>query len=100
MTYWPTAIVGLSITSTGIIMGQVAIAQMMDAYQARQSERSEAGEMFMTGEVANPGNLRVNAGNWYRETHPKGPLLKKLRCGRVLSVSGVLVIFALLAIYS
>ena len=98
MTYWPSAIIGLSITSTGIIMGQVAIAQMMDAYQAGQSERSEAGEMFMTGEVANPGNLRVNAGNWYRETHPKGPLLKKLRCGQVLSVSGVLVIFALLAI--
>jgi hypothetical protein len=98
VTYTPAAIIGGSISLTGIIMGNVAIGKMMNAYQDRQSERSEAGEMFMTGEVANPRNLRSEAGKWYRETYPGGPLLKMLRSGQALTVTGFLVMFALLAI--
>jgi hypothetical protein len=79
-------------------MGNAAIWKMMDAYQSNQSDRSDMGEMFMTGEVANPGNLRAEAGSWYRKTNSGGPLLKMLRYGQLLSVAGPLVTFALLVI--
>jgi len=98
MTFAPSAIVGGLISVSGIVMGNTAIWKMMDAYEGSQNERSETGEMFMTGEVANPGNKRVEAGTWYRTTYPGGPLLKMLRYGQVLSVTGFLVMFALLAI--
>jgi hypothetical protein len=98
MTFAPSAIVGGLISVSGIVMGNIAISKMMDAYENSQNERSETGEMFMTGEVANPGNRRAQAGTWYRKTHSGGPLLKMLRYGQVLTVSGFLVMFALLAI--
>ncbi len=98
MTFAPSAIIGGLVSLTGIVMGNMAIAKMMDAHEESQSERLEMGEIFMTGEVANPSNKRVEAGVWYRETHPSGSLLKMLRCGQVLSVTGFLVAFALLAI--
>jgi hypothetical protein len=79
-------------------MGNAAVWKMMDAYENSQRERNRNEEMFMTGEVANPSNVRVEAGNWYRQAYPDGPFLKMLRFGQVLTVSGFLVTFALLAI--
>ena len=79
----------------GIVIGNMAIAKMIDAYSDSLSERNE---MFSTGEIAFPGNIRAEAGKWYRATYPNGPLSKRLRIGQVVTVAGFLVIFALLAI--
>lgn len=79
-------------------MGNTAIGKMIDAYNDSLNRRSEKEELFMTGELTNPGNMRVEAGNWYRKMHPGGPFLKTLRYGQVLTVTGFLVMFALLAI--
>jgi hypothetical protein len=94
VTYIPSAIIGGAVSMTGIVIGNVAISKMMDAYQDSISERTQ---MFSTGEVVN-SNKRNEAGKWYRRTYPDGPLLKKLRIGQVLSVAGFFVAFALLAI--
>ena len=98
MTYAPSAIIGGSISLAGIIMGNAAIWKMMDAYQDSLSERTERGEMFITGEVATSSNTRFEAGKWYRKTYPGGPLLRMLRFGQALTVTGFLAMFALLAI--
>jgi hypothetical protein len=98
VTFAPSATIGGLITFTGIIMGNMAISRIIDAYENSLSGRRETGEMFLTGEVANPGNKRVEAGKWYRKTYPGGPLLKMLRYGQGLTVTGFLVMFALLAI--
>jgi hypothetical protein len=95
MTFAPSAVIGGLVSMSGIVMGNAAIWKMMDAYDGSISERRE---MFSTGEEVNPGNKRVEAGKWYRETHPDGPLYKKLRIGQVLSVAGPFVTFALLVI--
>jgi predicted lysophospholipase L1 biosynthesis ABC-type transport system permease subunit len=98
VTFAPSATIGGLITFTGIIMGNMAISRIIDAYENSLSGRRETGEMFLTGEVANPSNKRVEAGKWYRKTYPGGPLLKMLRYGQGLTVTGFLVMFALLAI--
>lgn len=98
MTFAPSAIIGGLISVTGIVTGNAAIWKMMNAYEDSLSQRSKNEEMFMTGEVANPGNKRVESGNWYRRTYPGGPLLMMLRSGQILTVSGFLVTLALLAI--
>jgi hypothetical protein len=98
MTFALSATIGGLISVTGIVLGNAAIWKMMDAYEDSVSERREEQEMFMTDEVANPGNRRILARNWYCDTQPGGKFLKMLRCGQVLSVTGALVMFALLAI--
>jgi predicted lysophospholipase L1 biosynthesis ABC-type transport system permease subunit len=98
VTFALSATIGGLISFTGIIMGNMAIWKMMNACEISLSGRSETGEMFLTGEAAYPDNKRVEAGKWYRKTYPGGPLLKMLRYGQGLTVTGFLVMFALLAI--
>jgi hypothetical protein len=95
MTFAPSAIIGGLISMSGIVMGNAGIWKMMDAYDNSISERRE---MFSAGAAVNPGNKRVEAGKWYRETHSDGPFYKMLRIGQVLTVTGFLVMFVLLAL--
>ena len=95
MTYVVSAIVGGIISICGIVVGNVAIGKMMDAYD---ESIAKDREMFSTGEVAFPGNKRKLAGKWYRSTHVHGSLTKMLRIGQSLTVAGFPVAVALLAI--
>jgi hypothetical protein len=89
----PIVIVGAVTTFTGIIVGNVAANQMWD--ETDQEADTERG-MFSTGEVIGPGSLqgkRYDAVEKYRESHPDGDKLNKLRNGRVLTVVGIAVAF-------
>jgi hypothetical protein len=94
MTYLPAALIGGSISMTGILMGNMAIWKMMDAYG---DSFSETKEMFSTIQSAQPVNTRFEAGKWYRATQPNGLFIKRLRIGQVLTVVGI-VVTGLLAI--
>jgi hypothetical protein len=76
---------------TGIILGQLAIGGIVDAAKAKMAEEQQMFSSMNVIDPPSPGAQRTEAFRKYKNTQPRGPLIKRLRIGQLLVVGGFLV---------